>query len=69
MKGSLTIEASLIVPVVVMVMLFAITSGITLYEETKDITEELENRETFDVVKTMYRFDGLSNIEEIFHGD
>lgn len=55
MKGSFSIEASILIPVTVMIMFFAINSGITLYEETKNQAELIGQQEASDIIYMMYR--------------
>lgn len=69
MKGSFSIEASLIVPVVLSIMLTALRMGTELCGETKNQVEELTKKELFDVVGTMYQLDQLAEIGDLFHGD
>lgn len=69
MKGSFSIEASLLVPLTIMLMIFAVKSGIALYGETKEQTELFEQQETADVIKMMYQINDMSDIKEIFHGN
>ncbi len=67
MKGSFTIEASLLVPLTIMVMIFAIKSGVTLYEETKEQVELLEEQKTSDIIKLMYWTKDILDMKEIFY--
>lgn len=67
MKGSFTIEASLLVPLTIMVMIFAIKSGVTLYEETKEQVELLEEQKTSDIIEIMYRTKNILDMKELFY--
>ncbi len=67
MKGSFTIEASILVPLTIMVMIFAIKSGVTLYEETKEQVELLEEQKTSDIIEIMYRTKNILDMKEIFY--
>ena len=69
MKGSFSIEAALIVPVTIMIMIFAIENGIALYGETKEQAERFEQQETSDIIDMMYQINDMSDIKEIFHGN
>lgn len=69
MKGSFSIEASILVPVTIMIMIFAIKSGIALYGETKEQAELFEQQETSDIIKMMYQIEDISDMKEIFHGN
>ena len=66
MRGSFSIEASLIVPLVLAVMVLALRTGIDCYEETKAQVAKLG---TFDIVDTMYLLDEITDIGDLFHGD
>lgn len=67
MKGSFTIEASILVPLTIMVMIFAIKSGVTLYEETKEQVGLLEEQKTSDIIEIMYRTKNILDMKEIFY--
>ena len=67
MRGSFSIEASLIVPLVLAVMVLALRTGIDCYEETKAQVAKLGTR--FDIVDTMYLLDEITDIGDLFHGD
>ena len=67
MRGSFSIEASLIVPLVLAVMVLALRTGIDCYEETKAQVAKLGTRVSF--VDTMYLLDEITDIGDLFHGD
>ena len=67
MRGSFSIEASLIVPLVLAVMVLALRTGIDCYEETKAQVAKLGTR--VDIVDTMYLLDEITDIGDLFHGD
>lgn len=72
MRGSFSIEASLIVPLVLAVMVLALRTGIDCYEETKAQVAQvakLGTRVSFDIVDTMYLLDEITDIGDLFHGD
>ena len=60
MRGSFSIEASLIVPLVLAVMVLALRTGIDCYEETKAQVAKLGTSVSFDIVDTM---DGTNSIQ------
>ena len=66
MRGSFSIEASLIVPLVLAVMVLALRTG---NEETKAQVAKLGTRVSFDIVDTMYLLDEITDIGDLFHGD
>ena len=53
MRGSFSIEASLIVPLVLAVMVLALRTGIDCYEETKAQVAKLGTRVSFDIVDNL----------------
>lgn len=67
--GKFSIEASLIVPLVLAVMVLALRTGIDCYEETKAQVAKLGTRVSFDIVDTMYLLDEITDIGDLFHGD
>ena len=69
MRGSFSIEASLIVPLVIAVFVLALRTGIDLYEETRVQAEKMKTEVSFDVVDTMYLLDEITDIGDLFHGD
>lgn len=69
MRGSFSIEASLIVPLVIAVFVLALRTGIDLYEETRAQAEKMKTEVSFDVVDTMYLLDEITDIGDLFHGD
>ena len=69
MRGSFSIEASLIVPLVLAVFVLALRTGIDSYEETRAQVEEMKTEVSFDVVDTMYLLDEITDIGDLFHGN
>ena len=51
-RGSLTIEAALVVPLVLALFAFAMKSGIQMYTECRDTAQEQE----IEAVKMFYRW-------------
>lgn len=62
-KGSFTIEASFIVPLVLFLMAIAMDTAIILFEETKAQALEYIDEEQIDIVNTLYH---IENLETIF---
>lgn len=62
-KGSFTIEASFIVPLVLFLMAIAMDTAIILFEETKAQALEYIDEEQIDIVSTLYH---IENLETIF---
>lgn len=65
-RGSLTVEAAMIVPLVLTVFMLAIRGGVTLYEETKELTIEIKQEESPEVLKHFYRW---QMVEDLMDGE
>ena len=61
-KGSFTIEAALIFPLVLACIYIAVVSGISMHKEVCIQVEELEKRKPIDMVKCMYRKEFIKDI-------
>lgn len=61
-QGSLTIEAALIIPLVLLVFGLAMSSGIILYTECRDTAAGIREEKEFDAVETFYRWQGIGDI-------
>ena len=55
-KASMTIEASLIVPLLLFLFSFAMQTGITMYEECIATAKEIQEEPDLDIVKTFYHW-------------
>lgn len=53
-KGSLTIEAAVIVPLVLFVFVLAMESGLSMYTECRDTAVSIRDEEKYDTVKLFY---------------
>ncbi len=62
MKGSLTVEAALVVPIVLLCIFQLLTQGITLYCQVVELAEEQEFWEEYDPPG---RFRQLELLEEL----
>lgn len=69
LKGSFTVETSLMMPVVLGVMFLALRLGYVFYDRTKVIAEELEIQEASDAVAEMYRTEKFTDIRGLIYGD
>lgn len=65
--GVLTVEAALILPMVLFTFLTAMRSGITLFTETKELTEKLQEQTETDAPELFRRIQWLG--EEWKDGD
>lgn len=64
-KGSFTIEAAYILPVVLLCLFLPVWLGIDLFQEVKMNAEEIERAEVLDTVVCMYRKEWLDEILEV----
>lgn len=64
--GSLTVEAAMIVPLVLTVFMLAVKGGVALYEETKELTTEIKQEESPEVLKHFYRW---QMVEDLMDGE
>lgn len=64
MRASITVEAAIIVPLVLFVFGLSMRSGIQLYLEFKDTVFEIMEDETMDAVQRFYQLNMLGDIGE-----
>lgn len=69
MKGSFTVEAVFIVPVVVFVLIFGLKTGLDLHQETCLAVENMEETEKVDAVKLFWRASRLEQVKELVFPD
>lgn len=62
MRASITVEAAIIVPLVLFVFGLSMRSGIQLYLEFKDTVFEIMEDETMDAVQKFYQLNMLGDI-------
>ncbi len=55
-RGSLTIEAALVVPLVLALFAFAMKSGIQMYTECRDTALAIGHEQEIEAVKMFYRW-------------
>lgn len=53
-NGSLTIEAAIILPLVLMVFVMAMNGGIRLYQECADTANSIREEAEIDVIRMFY---------------
>ena len=68
-KGSFTVEASYILPVVLACILVAVDLGISLHEEVQAQVEAQMEKEPFDMVKAMYQQEYIKELLGEFYED
>lgn len=62
LNASLTIEAALVVPMVIFLFAMTMQAGLTLYTESKDLALAVAQEEDFDAVEMFYRLEVLGEI-------
>lgn len=55
-RGSLTVEAAVVVPLVLFVFALAMQSGLSMYTECRDTAVLIQEERKPDVVKMFYRW-------------
>lgn len=61
-RGSFTIEAAFIMPIILGCICIAIKSGVTLYQEVKNITEQIIEEKQEELIDSMYRKELLESL-------
>lgn len=61
-SGSLTIEAALIIPLVLMLFMLAMNEGIQLYQECRDTAVSIREEEEMGVINMFYNWKMLEDI-------
>ena len=68
-KGSFTIEAACIVPLIFICICIAIESGITLHNEVKNKAMLVREEETVDMVSYLYRKELMEKVLGVWYED
>lgn len=68
MRGSLTVEASLVMPIVLGIMILALKFGYASYEQVWLLVEELGEQEQYEAVSEIYKMELISDTEGSVHG-
>lgn len=63
-NAGLTVEASLIFPLILLVFVLAISGGIQMYEECRDEAAAIGAEGDFDTIKWFYKWQGVGEIIE-----
>ena len=63
-NASLTVEASLIFPLILLVFVLAMSGGIQMYEECRDEAAAIGAEMDFDTIKWFYKWQGVGEIIE-----
>ena len=67
-KGSFTIEAAILVPFILFLMMTVVEHGIELYQQSVE-RESLPALEEWDAVGYFYEIEGLKELEEEIKND
>ena len=68
MRGSLTVEASLVMPMVRGIMILALKFGYASYEQVCLLAEKLGEQEQYEAVNEIYKLELISDTEGFAHG-
>lgn len=66
-KASVTVEASIYIPLLIGLYLFAMRAGIQFYTEAEETVAQIQAEEQIDVLKLFYRKENIGDIIE--HGN
>lgn len=69
MKGSFSIEAAFYVPLLVLILAFAMESGINLLTETKEMAGKIGQADGSSCVELFYTENRRLELGEIWHGN
>lgn len=69
MKGSFSVEAAFYVPLLVLILAFAMESGINLLTETKEMAEKVGQADVGCCVELFYTENRRLELGEIWHGN
>ena len=63
-KGVYTVEAALILPLVLFIMVISVRLGVALYQDTVRAASEYKEVQEYDEIKTIHRIRFLGNAWE-----
>ena len=69
MKGSFSVEAAFYVPLLVLILAFAMESGINLLTETKEMAEKIGQADGGCCVELFYTENRRLGLGEMWHGN
>lgn len=61
-QGSFTIEAAIIMPILLFIILATICIAVDLYQETMELVAKIYCKEQFDLITAMYHIDSIKNL-------
>lgn len=63
-RGSLTVEAAMVIPLLLFLIVMAIDSGVQLYLECQDTIMALESEEEQNTIRLFYLYNGIGDMIE-----
>lgn len=63
-KGSLTVEAALVFPVLLFLMIFTMQMGLQMYTECRDTAVSILEEQDLDIIKQFYLRQNIEGITE-----
>ena len=63
-QGSFSIEAAIIVPMLVFLFAITINCGMEMYTECRDMAIEIQKEEELDIVTLFYRYHKIGDMVE-----
>ena len=63
-RGSLTVEAALMIPLVLFLTVTAVRGGVELYQECRATVQALEAEQEIQIVRLLYLYEGIGDLTE-----
>ncbi len=63
-RGSLTVEAAVMIPLVLFLTVTAVRGGVELYQECRATVQELEAEQEIRIVRLLYLYEGIGDLTE-----
>lgn len=61
-RGSFTVEAAVIMPLFLFMILAVVFMSVDLYQETISVVVEVNNKKQIDIVSVMYHMDSVKKL-------
>lgn len=61
-QGSFTVEAAVIMPLFLFMMVAVVSIGVDLYQDTVSIVAEINDKKQIDAVSAMYHIDSVKKL-------
>lgn len=68
-KGSFTVEAAFIMPMISFMLMFALNTGITMHQETCCAVEDIRQAEEIQTVKLFWRASRMEELKSLVSQD